>query len=165
MPSLAIGSQTLARKISSRMQNIAFFPLKKLAVLRNRVGWTIGGRDSCRGTLVKSEIAAVERFLPKTLQTNVDCTAVMILDFFEQNLLEIVYDDEGLFGFWAEAGNICLGPKSFPVLILLERPSRILRNIDSHSPRVELGEPEVKDFFFQGNGQLHREDPILIGAH
>ena len=73
------------------------------------------------------------------------------IGFFEQNLHEIVYDDEGLFGFWAEAGNICLGPKSasLPVLILLERLSRILRNIDSHSPRVELGEPEVKDFFFR----------------
>lgn len=32
------------------------------------------------------------------------------IGFFEQNLHEIVYDDEGLFGFWAEAGNICLGP-------------------------------------------------------
>ena len=46
------------------------------------------------------------------------------------------------FGFSAEGGKISLGSKyaSFPVQALLERLSRLLRNIDIYRPRVDLGE-------------------------
>ena len=82
-----------------------------------------------------------------------DCTAVMISDFLSKICMRSFMTIDYSFGFSAEKGKICLWSKcaSFPVQTLLERLSRLLRNIDIYRPRVDLGESSA---FFLGKGSL-----------
>ena len=59
-----------------------------------------------RGTLVKSEIAGFEKFLPKTRTTNKrGLHGGDDIGFFEQNLHEIVYDDRLFVWFFGREGQ------------------------------------------------------------